>query len=292
MIALSIFFFSGLLVLVLLFIHGKTTQENSRKRLFQFALICFFTSIGFFAYYVSDHWHILHTKAATLFSETEPVFEPMHISPQKVHINVKQAKPVTSVKLEAPLFNQMPELPRGCELTSLSMLLAYHEIDADKMELAQHVTRNPATFERRDGKVYFGNPNNGFVGDMLSLTTPGLGVYHKPIAQLAGQFAPDLTVKDFTGDDFSSVIEQLQKGRPVWVIINAWYKELPESEFITWHTEDGPIEITYREHSVLITGYDEEFIYFNDPLNYETKAPRQHFKAAWEQMGKQAITIY
>lgn len=59
----------------------------------------------------------------------------------------------------------------------------------------------------------------------------------------------------------------------------------------TWHTEDGPIEITYRQHSVLVTGYDQEYVYFNDPLNYYHKADIKHFEEAWVQMGKQAITI-
>jgi len=196
------------------------------------------------------------------------------------------------MQLEAPLIEQLPELPRGCEVTSLAMLLSFHGIDVDKMELAENVKRNPAVFERKNGKTYFGNPHNGFVGDMFSFQTPGLGVYHKPIAKLAEQYAPDKQIYDFTGGDFSEVIDQVGFGRPVWVIINSWYKELPESEFTTWHTEDGPIEITYREHSVLITGYDDEYVYFNDPLNYRDKASIENFEKAWIQMGKQAITIF
>jgi len=196
------------------------------------------------------------------------------------------------VQLEAPLIKQLPELPRGCEIVTLGMLLAFHDIHVDKVELADNVKRNPAVFQRKDGKIYFGNPNNGFVGDMLSLKTPGLGVYHKPIAELAEKYAPHLTVDDFTGEVFETVKEQLSMGRPVWVIINSHYNTLPDSEFQTWHTEDGPIQITYREHSVLITGYDDENIYFNDPLDYRNSAPKENFIKGWEQMGQQAITIY
>lgn len=196
------------------------------------------------------------------------------------------------ITLEAPLIQQLPELPRGCEITSLAMLLSYNDIHVDKMTLAQEIQMNPAVFERKGDKVYFGNPNNGFVGDMYSLHTPGLGVYHKPIAELAKQYAGDMTVYDFTGEDFQLIKEQLSLGRPVWVIINSHYKRLPENEFQTWHTEDGPIEITYREHSVLITGYDDQYIYFNDPLAYRDKANIQEFEEAWIQMGRQAITMY
>lgn len=203
----------------------------------------------------------------------------------------KQAEHLESIQLEAPLIGQLPELPRGCEVTTLSMLLGYHGIDIDKMDLAESVVKDPSTYEVIDDDIHFGNPYNGFVGDMYSFDTPGLGVYHGPIAALAEEYAGE-RVRDFSGEDFSTIIDELNKGHPVWVIINATYEELPEDAFTTWHTEDGPLDITMHEHSVLITGYDAEYIYFNDPLQKEEKALLEDFKAAWIQMGKQAITIY
>jgi len=52
-------------------------------------------------------------------------------------------------------------------------------------------------------------------------------------------------------------------------------------------------EVLYRkEHSVLLTGYDKDYIYFNDPLTGEKnkKAPLKDFEESWVQMGSQAIT--
>ncbi|WLR54073.1 C39 family peptidase [Mesobacillus subterraneus] len=53
------------------------------------------------------------------------------------------------------------------------------------------------------------------------------------------------------------------------------------------------MKITYREHSVLIVGYDEESIYVNDPLDSDgyKAVPRVPFEKAWVQMGSQAIGI-
>ena len=47
-----------------------------------------------------------------------------------------------------------------------------------------------------------------------------------------------------------------------------------------------------KKHSVLITGYDDRFIYFNDPwaTNKNSRAPKADFIAGWEQLGKQAIS--
>ncbi|MFC4558593.1 C39 family peptidase [Virgibacillus kekensis] len=197
-----------------------------------------------------------------------------------------------SVRLSAPQINQLPELPRGCEVTSLAMLLQYSGIEVTKSELANQVPRDNTHYRKTKEGTFFGNPHKGFVGDMYSYNTPGYGVYHGPIAQLAAQYVGVERVHDFSGENFSQIIDQLNQNRPVWVIINAEYRELPEDQFTTWQTEDGPIQITMKEHSVLVTGYDEKFIYFNDPLNRTDKAPINDFKEAWIQMGKQAITVF
>ncbi|WP_226376933.1 C39 family peptidase [Oceanobacillus halotolerans] len=211
------------------------------------------------------------------------------VEPATTYVSDKHIE--ESVKLEAPQVEQMPELPRGCEVTSLAMLLQYHGLDVDKMELAKQVKKNPTPYRETDKEIYFGNPHNGFVGDMYTFSNPGLGVYHGPIAELAASYLGE-RVHDFTGGDFQEILQHLNQDRPVWVIINAAYKELPKEDFTTWKTEDGEISITRRLHSVLVTGYDDNYIYFNDPLNREEKAPIDSFKAAWNQMGKQAITVF
>lgn len=197
-----------------------------------------------------------------------------------------------SVLLDAPIVNQLPELPRGCEVTSLTMLLQYANVDVDKMTLADQIKKDTTPYVRKNGKIYYGNPNDGFIGDMYSLNGPGLGVYHKPIASLAEKYLPG-SIIDFTGSSFEEIKKHLSNDRPVWVITNSTFKKLPDSEFRTWHTPSGTVKITYSEHSVLITGYDETHIYFNDPLTGEKnkKAPIKDFEESWVQMGSQAITI-
>lgn len=193
------------------------------------------------------------------------------------------------VMIDAPLIPQLPELPRGCEVTSLAMLLQHAGVDVDKMTLAKQVKKDPTPYKKKNGKIYFGNPHRGFVGNMYTFNKPGLGVYHEPIMELAEQYLPGRIV-NLTGQSFEELKIPLSDGRPVWVIINANYKELDDSYFETWHTPDGPIKVTYKEHSVLITGYDDKYVYFNDPLLKRKKAPIRDFEKAWVQMGSQALT--
>lgn len=195
------------------------------------------------------------------------------------------------VLIDAPAINQYPELPRGCEVTSLTMLLQYANVNANKMTLAQQIKKDPTPYKKVNGQVYFGNPNDGFVGSIYSFDEPGLGVYHKPIKELAETYLPGRII-DLTGEDFRELKIHLSDERPVWVIINSAYKKLSSEYFRTWQTPSGEIDITYKEHSVLITGFDKNFIYFNDPINgmKNSKAPIKDFEEAWIQMGSQAIT--
>ena len=40
---------------------------------------------------------------------------------------------------DVPFIKQLPELPRGCEVTSLAMLLQYKGVQVDKMQLASEI---------------------------------------------------------------------------------------------------------------------------------------------------------
>lgn len=207
------------------------------------------------------------------------------------HFDIPIIKIKDQVLLDVPAVSQFPELPRGCEVTSLSMLLNFAGIHTNKMELADKVKKDPTPHSYTNGQVYFGNPNEGFVGDMYSFQNSGFGVYHKPIAELAEKYLPG-RVKDLTNSDFQELKTHLSDGRPVWVIINTSYRKLEEDQFQTWETPNGKVKITYREHSVLLTGYDLQYVYFNDPLTggKNKKAPIKDFEESWVQMGSQAIT--
>ena len=187
--------------------------------------------------------------------------------------------------LDVPLINQMdsPRLYNGCEIASLTMVMQFHGINVTKNELAKAVTRVPLNYS--DGK--HGNPNVGFVGNMED--GPGLGIYHEPIMELAKKYVGD-RAKDLTGEAFESIQQELDKGLPVWVITTANF--IPVSDFKKWETPQGTIEVTYSEHSVALTGYDEESIYLNDPYGVKNrKVNKEQFIQSWVQMGKQAVVI-
>lgn len=185
-----------------------------------------------------------------------------------------------------PLIQQLPELDRGCEVTSLAMLLQYAGVSVDKMQLASEIKK----VNFLDGGVR-GNPNEGFVGNIYTFSESGYGVYHEPLFQLAKKYLPNKAV-DLTGKSIEEMYKSVKSGQPVVMITNATFAPLDEDEFTTWETNSGDVSITYNEHCVVLVGYDKEFVYIRDPLSesLDVKVPRDSFEEAWMQMGSQAIS--
>jgi uncharacterized protein YvpB len=286
---MSLLYLFIIVLFIFLILLLKQLLNKNILRLFgmTFVILSVMTAAFFVDFFQNSH--IAKAIDNVKYWFQSPVIKTNSFLEDNFNVSIIEIK--ESVLIDAPIIRQLPELPRGCEVTSLAMLLQHTGVNVDKMVLADKITKNPATYQVQDGKIYFGHPNDGFVGDMYTFNNPGLGVYHKPIAELAEHYAPE-NIADLTGSDFQELKIHLSDGRPIWVITNTHYKRLSGDFFKTWHTPSGVIDITYKEHSVLVTGYDAEYVYFNDPLSGEKnkKAPIKDFEESWVQMGRQAIT--
>ncbi|MDL4842575.1 C39 family peptidase [Aquibacillus rhizosphaerae] len=285
-------FFSLMMTLLLSYLAKRPTKYIVKQAIKTYAIlfgVCTMIVSGILLNTFKTEiyeWFLINSRESQVIATTLPAPELEPVFPLIEQIQLRD-----QVQIDAPIIGQHPELPRGCEVTSLAMLLQFYDIDVSKMELAEQVKKDTTPYKKTESGIYFGNPSKGFVGDMYSFSKPGLGVYHEPIADLAKKYLGERVV-DFSGGSFYEILNHINQDRPVWVITNSTYKKLEDKFFETWQTDDGPIRITMKEHSVLVTGYDDEFIYFNDPIKAETrKAPIENFKEAWVQMGKQAITV-
>ncbi|WNR46529.1 C39 family peptidase [Paenibacillus roseipurpureus] len=194
-----------------------------------------------------------------------------------------------SAMLDVPLIEQLPELPAGCEITSLTMLLQYYGVNKSKMELVAEMPRDntPASLNA-DGSIgYWGNPNTGFVGD-VTRKLRGFGIYHAGLFPLLKQYVP--TALDLTGKSFELYEKQIANGIPVIVWTTIDYNK--PYKWVTWDTPIGPIQTTYSEHAVVLVGYDESNVYLNDPLSgtKQVKVSKAQFLDSWSEMGKQGLT--
>ncbi|MBA1392618.1 hypothetical protein EQ500_01730 [Lactobacillus sp. XV13L] len=189
-------------------------------------------------------------------------------------------------KLDVPLENQYPDLPNGCEVTALSMLLRYYDIRVTKLDLSQNI-KHVSSFNP-DGK-YRGNPHAGFVGYM-SQANAGWCVFNEPLEQVARKYTS--RIQNATGRDFIQVLKLVSDGHPVMIITTTTFNHVNDMQ--TWKTAQGTVNVTPSSHACVITGFNKKTrtVYVNDPFGTKNKAVSwQNLERSYNQQGKQALYI-
>ncbi|KIL41207.1 hypothetical protein SD70_09110 [Gordoniibacillus kamchatkensis] len=226
---------------------------------------------------------------ATALAASPPAAATRPIPAQAAAPPPEQPKP--SAKLDAPVIKQYPELPSGCEVTSLAMLLQYAGISKTKLELADEMKKDetPIRFDGKGGIAYWGNPHTGFVGDVTGKSR-GFGIYHEALLPLLQTYIPGAV--DLTGKPFELLQKQVEQGFPV-IVWNTIDYAMP-AKWVEWDSPAGRVKTTFAEHAVLLVGYDEQNVYVNDPILGEkgTAIDKAQFLATWEAMGKQALSYH
>jgi uncharacterized protein YvpB len=134
-----------------------------------------------------------------------------------------------TLKLIVPLIKQLPELPTGCEITAVTMMLQYAGVNLDKVKLAQEMP-----YDRTD-------PNRGFVGDPFSKS--GDSIYPPALMPLVSKYAGNaVNLSGQSIEQLMTVLNNTKHPIVVWV-----------GDF------DG-----FNTHALLMTGFDQQAIYYND----------------------------
>ena len=171
-----------------------------------------------------------------------------------VVIHANDYQPMVQLQ-SVPLIAQRPELPNGCEITAVTMMLQYAGAHVDKMQLAREMPRS-------------NNPNAGYIGDPWNGT--GVTIFPPALMQLVQKYTPNHTAKDLTGLGFDALRYQLGLGHPV----------------VTWNTMHG-----FPYHALVITGYDQHNIYYNDCwTNEKTSWSIDAFIKNWNSQAQRALS--
>ena len=189
-------------------------------------------------------------------------------------------------KLNVPLENQMPDLPNGCEVTSLSMLMNYYGIKVSKNALAETI-QHVDSFT--DGGKYRGNPHQGFVGHM-TIANAGWCVYNEPLYNVARKYTSH--IENITGSDFLSLLKLVSNGHPVMIITTTTFNKVNNMQ--TWDTNTGKVNVTPSSHACVITGYSKpkKVVYVNNPYGYKNQPVNwKNLQASYNQQGRQALYI-
>lgn len=194
------------------------------------------------------------------------------------------------VILDVPNISQLPDLKNGCEITSTTMMLQYSGVKVDKMTLANDIKKDPTkiTYDDNGNILEWGDPDYGFVGDITGIHE-GYSVNPKPIIDLIKKY---IKPKDLTNKDYREIEKSIALEKPVVVWITVDFSN--PSQDRTWKKDNKVIDGHFNQHSIIVTGYDSKYVYYNDPLKEEKnlKVDKSKFKQCWESMGRKAITYF
>lgn len=137
---------------------------------------------------------------------------------------------------------QLPELPAGCEITALTMVLNYYGTSADKVEMATGYLPTLTSAELyygEDGKLYGQDINEYFIGNPTA--EEGIICGTRAIVSAANAFLEDqgreMRAVDKTGITSEELYQLVAQDIPavVWVTIGI-EERIPRQG---WYTENG-----------------------------------------------------
>lgn len=200
-------------------------------------------------------------------------------------ISLEELPAEASIDVEPIL--QLPELPTGCEVTSLTMALNYAGFAVDKTTLTSDYLICADPYTATFGEAFIGSPYD----------ETAWGCYAPVIVKTAQVFLDEmdatLTAYDLTGSDFETLLWEVANGTPVitWVSINMT-DNIEERYY--WTTEDGKDAVfLVNEHCVVLCGYDTNAgtVLVCDPLAGLVEYDMDVFQDRFERMYSQAVVI-
>ncbi|MEZ3433240.1 MAG: C39 family peptidase [Lachnospiraceae bacterium] len=189
---------------------------------------------------------------------------------------------------------QTPELPTGCEITALTMVLNYYGMNADKIQMAEkYLPSAPAEFyEGSDSLLYGPDLNQYFVGDPA--LSNGYICGTKAICTAADRYflkeKKPLRAADETGVSEEELYRLVSEDTPVivWVTINMEERREPEG----WYTKEGEyVSWASNDHGAVLIGYTEASVLIADPIGGMMEYDKKAFEEVFESRGRQCVLL-
>ncbi|WP_158591067.1 C39 family peptidase [Acutalibacter sp. 1XD8-33] len=154
--------------------------------------------------------------------QTFPVSSPLEHSPESIPSPTPAPVPSRFHIQGLPLLYQLPELPTGCEITAMAMVLQYYGIPADKVDLARnYLPQSPMDLRYgENGLLYGPDLDQLFIGDPE--TEWGCVCGAGALVLAANRYLQDqgspLHAVDLTGSGPEELYRRVSQGGPVVVL--------------------------------------------------------------------------
>ena len=216
--------------------------------------------------------------------------EPLIDIPEAKAPEVKDSQKANIIK-GVPVLSQFPEFPTGCESVSTVTVLKFYGENITAAKFIDKSLPKSADFYYESGKRYGPSPYDFFIGNPRTAASYGCMA---PVIEkaLCDYFGGSERVKNTTGTELSELCSKyIDNGIPVimWATINM-IETNPKN---TWYLRDGTrFSWPGNEHCLVLTGYDADSYYFNDPYAGKTvKYKKQTVKDRYAELGRQSVVV-
>lgn len=200
---------------------------------------------------------------------------------------------ITEVLIPVAPLLQLPELPNGCEITSLTAVLNYYGYNVSKTVMADDFLRKEP-FVKKGDKIYGANPYKAYAGNPRSLDE-GYFTYTPPILEAANNYFKTVDGDDYTlnisGSSREEIMQRISRGVPVliWVTLDLGKPKIKYSWYFhdTGEKFDSPINL----HAVVLNGYDGKNVHVMNPLVGQIKYNADAFFKSYEELGSHAMVV-
>ncbi|MEH7379535.1 C39 family peptidase [Bacillus sp. JJ1533] len=187
---------------------------------------------------------------------------------------------------------QLPELPNGCEITSLTSILNFHGYHVSKLDMADnYLPKEP--FKTINNVLYGPDPHKAYAGNPRQWS--GFFTYAPPIVQAAQSYLDEVGTElepvDLSGSSREEIMMELEEGNPivVWVTLDLSKKKVNYSWNI--HDTNTKFNAPTNLHSVVLNGYVGDKVHVMDPLQGQIIYDADAFFASYEDLGSHAMTV-
>lgn len=210
-----------------------------------------------------------------------------------------QTKPVMAVSQGISLYVeelwQYPELPNGCEATSLAAVLRFLGYDATALELVYNYIPSQLITYSEDGMIAYGpDPAEAYAGWPEEGYT-GFYCFAGSIVQAANAYladrGSDWYAVDISGASALDLMRRLDAGTPVivWATLDM---EVRLFSNFQWTLPSGETYYPFSNlHCMVLTGYEGDTFTLMDPIQGTVTVDRDLFMRRYRSIGQWAVAM-
>lgn len=192
------------------------------------------------------------------------------------------------------LILQMPELPTGCEITALTMMLNYYGYAVDKTVMASDYlpVRAAGLHYGANGTLYGNDMEQYFIGDPATENgyICGTGAIRTAADGYLSDCGSSLRAEDLTGSDVGELYRLVSEGTPVMVWVTIGMEDRREIQ--GWYTEDGKfMDWSTNDHGAVLIGYSAGTVTIADPISGICEYSREQFEKVFASRGNQCVIL-